>query len=248
VEGHVRSRVPQRAESGRDGRRVVREMDDKPVGRASGAHRRAEPTSRARDQATRQRPDIETPSCARCAMPHASTTPRRGLLVHGSGRGRLVSTQSCGCGAFRSRAACARAPAARCRQPHAPNGERVVLVERHGHTSVATDGTIVLADPNVSRQHARSPRAQASCCSPPDSTNGLEGGGSKVREHELIDGERSVSANTNMRSKPADPSKLSTPGRSRARSSRQVERGGRHPGRRKRSLGSHCIVRECSTS
>jgi hypothetical protein len=81
-----------------------------------------------------------------------------------------------------------------------PTGERVVLGERTVTIGRNPDGTIVLADPNVSRQHAEiRPRGTGFVLFDLGSTNGSKVNGSKVREHELVDGDEISFGNTNMR-------------------------------------------------
>lgn len=72
-----------------------------------------------------------------------------------------------------------------------PLGEYVVTVGRQG------DSTIVLADPNVSRQHAEvRPAGEGFVVVDLGSTNGTRVNGAKVAEHQLRDGDEVRFGNT----------------------------------------------------
>ena len=81
-----------------------------------------------------------------------------------------------------------------------PTGERVVLGEHTVTLGRNPDSTIVLADPNVSRQHAEvRPRGTGFVLYDLGSTNGSKVNGAKVREHDLVDGDELTLGNTKMR-------------------------------------------------
>ena len=81
-----------------------------------------------------------------------------------------------------------------------PTGERVVLGEHTVTIGRNPDCTIVLADPNVSRQHAEiRPRGTGFVLYDLGSTNGSKVNGAKVREHDLVDGDEVSLGNTKMR-------------------------------------------------
>jgi hypothetical protein len=81
-----------------------------------------------------------------------------------------------------------------------PTGERVVLGEHTVTVGRNPDSTIVLADPNVSRQHAEiRPRGTGFVVIDLGSTNGSKVNGSKVGERELSDGDELSFGNTKMR-------------------------------------------------
>lgn len=81
-----------------------------------------------------------------------------------------------------------------------PTNERVVLGEHTVTVGRNPDSTIVLADPNVSRQHAEiRPRGTGFVLFDLGSTNGSKVNGNKVREHELHDGDEISFGNTKMR-------------------------------------------------
>ncbi len=81
-----------------------------------------------------------------------------------------------------------------------PTGERVVLGEHTVTIGRNPDSTIVLADPNVSRQHAEiRPRGTGFVLFDLGSTNGSKVNGAKVREHDLVDGDELMLGNTKMR-------------------------------------------------
>jgi hypothetical protein len=81
-----------------------------------------------------------------------------------------------------------------------PTGERVVLGEHTVTIGRNPDSTIVLADPNVSRQHAEiRPRGTGFVLFDLGSTNGSKVNGAKVREHDLVDGDEVMLGNTKMR-------------------------------------------------
>jgi len=81
-----------------------------------------------------------------------------------------------------------------------PTGERVVLGEHTVTIGRNPDSTIVLADPNVSRQHAEvRPRGTGFVLFDLGSTNGSKVNGAKVREHDLVDGDELSLGNTKMR-------------------------------------------------
>ena len=81
-----------------------------------------------------------------------------------------------------------------------PTGDRVVLGEYTVTMGRNPDSTIVLADPNVSRAHAEvRPRGTGFVVVDVGSTNGTKVNGTKVGEHELVDGDEIVLGNTHMR-------------------------------------------------
>jgi hypothetical protein len=81
-----------------------------------------------------------------------------------------------------------------------PTGDRVVLGEYTVTMGRNPDSTIVLADPNVSRAHAEvRPKGTGFVVVDLGSTNGTKVNGSKVGEHELLDGDEIVLGNTHMR-------------------------------------------------
>jgi hypothetical protein len=81
-----------------------------------------------------------------------------------------------------------------------PTGERVVLGEHTVTIGRNPECTIVLADPNVSRQHAEvRPRGTGFVVIDLGSTNGSKVNGSKVSEHELVDGDELSFGSTKMR-------------------------------------------------
>ena len=81
-----------------------------------------------------------------------------------------------------------------------PTGDRVILGEYTVTMGRNPDSTIVLADPNVSRQHAEvRPRGTGFVVVDLGSTNGSKVNGQKVSEHELSDGDEIVLGNTHMR-------------------------------------------------
>lgn len=81
-----------------------------------------------------------------------------------------------------------------------PTGERVVLGEHTVSIGRNPDCTIVLADPNVSRQHAEiRPRGTGFVLVDLGSTNGTKANGAKVSQHELSDGDELSFGNTKMR-------------------------------------------------
>jgi hypothetical protein len=81
-----------------------------------------------------------------------------------------------------------------------PTGERVVLGEHTVTIGRNPECTIVLADPNVSRQHAEvRPRGTGFVVIDLGSTNGSKVNGTKMSEHELVDGDELSFGNTKMR-------------------------------------------------
>ncbi|MBK5224891.1 MAG: FHA domain-containing protein [Acidimicrobiia bacterium] len=80
-----------------------------------------------------------------------------------------------------------------------PTGERVVLGEYVVTIGRMPDSTIVLADPNVSRNHAEiRPQGDGYVVTDLGSTNGTRVNGVKITEHELHDGDEVVFGNTRM--------------------------------------------------
>jgi len=81
-----------------------------------------------------------------------------------------------------------------------PTGDRVPLGEETITVGRTPESTIVLADPNVSRQHAEiRPRGATYLVVDLGSTNGTRVNGIRVDQHELIDGDELVFGNTRMR-------------------------------------------------
>jgi hypothetical protein len=80
-----------------------------------------------------------------------------------------------------------------------PTDERVVLGEYIVTIGRMPDSTIVLADPNVSRNHAEiRPQGDGYVVVDLGSTNGTRVNGVKVTQHELRDGDEVVFGNTRM--------------------------------------------------
>src|SRR3954465_15875721 len=81
-----------------------------------------------------------------------------------------------------------------------PTGERVVLGERTISVGRMPESNIVLADPNVSRNHAEiRPKAAGSLVPDLNSRNGTRVNGVRVAEQELTDGDELTFGNTRMR-------------------------------------------------
>jgi hypothetical protein len=81
-----------------------------------------------------------------------------------------------------------------------PTGDRVPLGEETITVGRLPESTIVLADPNVSRQHAEiRPRGATFVVIDLGSTNGTRINGIRVNEHELVDGDEVTFGNTRMR-------------------------------------------------
>lgn len=81
-----------------------------------------------------------------------------------------------------------------------PTGDRVPLGEETISVGRLPESTIVLADPNVSRQHAEiRPRGTTYVVIDLGSTNGTRVNGIRVDQHELADGDEIVFGNTRMR-------------------------------------------------
>jgi hypothetical protein len=81
-----------------------------------------------------------------------------------------------------------------------PTGERVVLGEHTLTVGRMPESNIVLADPNVSRNHAEiRPQGTGYVVVDLDSTNGTRINGVRVREQELTDGDELSFGNTRMR-------------------------------------------------
>ena len=81
-----------------------------------------------------------------------------------------------------------------------PTGERVVLGEHTISVGRMPESNIVLADPNVSRNHAEiRPRGTGYVVVDLNSTNGTKVNGMRVQEHELHDGDELSFGNTHMR-------------------------------------------------
>ena len=81
-----------------------------------------------------------------------------------------------------------------------PTGDRVPLGEETITVGRFPESTIVLADPNVSRQHAEiRPRGTTYVVVDLGSTNGTRVNGIRVDQHELADGDEIVFGNTRMR-------------------------------------------------
>ena len=81
-----------------------------------------------------------------------------------------------------------------------PTGDRVPLGEETITVGRFPESTIVLADPNVSRQHAEiRPRGTTYLVVDLGSTNGTRVNGIRVDQHELADGDEIVFGNTRMR-------------------------------------------------
>jgi hypothetical protein len=81
-----------------------------------------------------------------------------------------------------------------------PTGDRVPLGEETITVGRLPESTIVLADPNVSRQHAEiRPRASTFVVVDLGSTNGTRINGIRITEQELVDGDEVIFGNTRMR-------------------------------------------------
>ena len=81
-----------------------------------------------------------------------------------------------------------------------PTGERVVLGEHSLTVGRMPESNIVLADPNVSRNHAEiRPKGTGYVVIDLDSTNGTKVNGIRVREQELVDGDELTFGNTRIR-------------------------------------------------
>lgn len=81
-----------------------------------------------------------------------------------------------------------------------PTGERVILNEQVISIGRQPDSTIVLADPNVSRNHAEiRPRGLGFVVVDLNSTNGSRVNGIRVTEQELVDGDELTFGNTRIR-------------------------------------------------
>jgi hypothetical protein len=81
-----------------------------------------------------------------------------------------------------------------------PTGDRVPLGEETITIGRLPESTIVLADPNVSRNHAEiRPRGTGFAVVDLGSTNGTRVNGIRVTEQELVDGDEVMFGNTRMR-------------------------------------------------
>jgi sirohydrochlorin ferrochelatase len=81
-----------------------------------------------------------------------------------------------------------------------PTGERVVLGEHTISVGRMPESNIVLADPNVSRNHAEiRPQGRGYVVVDLESTNGTKVNGIRVREQELVDGDELMFGNTRIR-------------------------------------------------
>jgi hypothetical protein len=81
-----------------------------------------------------------------------------------------------------------------------PTGERVVLGEKVLSIGRLPECNIVLADPNVSREHAEiRPRGTGFAVVDLGSTNGTRVNGVRITEHDLDDGDELAFGNTRMR-------------------------------------------------
>lgn len=81
-----------------------------------------------------------------------------------------------------------------------PTGDRVPLGEDTITLGRLPESTIVLADPNVSRQHAEiRPQGATFVVVDLGSTNGTRVNGIRVAQHELVDGDEIMFGNTRMR-------------------------------------------------
>ena len=81
-----------------------------------------------------------------------------------------------------------------------PTGERVVLGEHTISVGRMPESNIVLADPNVSRNHAEiRPRGTGYVVIDLSSTNGTKVNGIRVQEQELVDGDELQFGNTRIR-------------------------------------------------
>ena len=81
-----------------------------------------------------------------------------------------------------------------------PTGERVVLGEHIITVGRMPESNIVLADPNVSRNHAEiRPKGTGFVVIDLESTNGTKVNGIRVREQELVDGDELTFGNTRIR-------------------------------------------------
>ena len=81
-----------------------------------------------------------------------------------------------------------------------PTGERVVLGEHSLTVGRMPESNIVLADPNVSRNHAEiRPKGTGYSVIDLDSTNGTKVNGIRVHEQDLVDGDELTFGNTHIR-------------------------------------------------
>jgi len=81
-----------------------------------------------------------------------------------------------------------------------PTGERVVLGEHSLTVGRMPESNIVLADPNVSRNHAEiRPKGTGYVVIDLESTNGTKVNGIRVREQDLVDGDELTFGNTHIR-------------------------------------------------
>jgi pSer/pThr/pTyr-binding forkhead associated (FHA) protein len=81
-----------------------------------------------------------------------------------------------------------------------PSGDRVPLGEETITIGRLPESTIVLADPNASRNHAEvRPRGTGFVVVDLGSTNGTRVNGVRVAEQELVDGDEVTFGNTRMR-------------------------------------------------
>src|SRR3954453_10771442 len=81
-----------------------------------------------------------------------------------------------------------------------PTGERVMLTERVLSIGRMPESNIVLADPNVSRNHAEiRPKGLGYVLVDLNSTNGTKVNGVRVQEHDLLDGDQLSFGSTHMR-------------------------------------------------
>ena len=192
------------------GRRLVREMDDnRSVGRA-GRHRGAQRLHRRalgqRPRAVRGRAGQPRPG-ARRRRPGAR--PRRGLLLHGPGRGRARrSDDRLHTGAFQITGRLAEGDGgAGAGSLVLPNGDRFSLTESVISVGRHPDCNLVLADPNVSRNHAEiRPQGDRFAVVDLGSTNGTRVNGVRVdTQRPRRTATRSPSATPGCGSRPPEP-------------------------------------------
>ena len=166
------------------GRRLVREMDDNRSVDVRGGTRRAQRLHRValgeRPRAVRGRAGQPRPGAGR-RRPRAR--PRRGLRLHGPGRGRAAwSTTACTPGAFHIIGRMVEGEGgAGAGSIVLPNGDRFALTESIITIGRHPDSNLVLADPNVSRNHAEiRPQGDRFAVVDLGSTNGTRVNGVRV--------------------------------------------------------------------
>ena len=185
------------------GRRLVREMDDnRSVGVRGGTVVPNAFTVALSASDLEQFEDVQDSLEPGARRRRPGARPRRGLLLHGPGRGR----------AGRSTSASTPAPS---RSPGGwpkgvggsgagslvlPNGDRFSLTESVISVGRHPDCNLVLADPNVSRNHAEiRPQGDRFAVVDLGSTNGTRVNGVRVDTQLLQDGDEVSFGNTRMR-------------------------------------------------